>query len=203
MSLITFDLWGTLITNNPEFAVKRNELFHKHELGFTELKTSKSIFNSDIIEKYGIHVDRKLVYIDAFKNVDITIDEINEIIQKTDELFLKYPPLLIYKDTVTVLNMLIDRGYTLGVCSNTLLVYSDVLKRCLCNALNGYNLFFNMKFSDVTGYSKPHKEMFFADAKYHVGDNVLTDGACEQYGIKFIKINTSKKSLSHIFNELS
>ena len=46
-------------------------------------------------------------------------------------------------------------------------------------------------FSDIVGVSKPNGKMFTfkTNPKIHIGDNPITDGACEKYGIKFININ--------------
>lgn len=212
--LITFDVWGTLIKSNPEFSRVRAQLILSYLMnagvnGVDSLKIKEAIAQSKKIVDYkveqsGVHIDREYVYKDALNMLRITpsVSDIEQIIVSVDALFFYcHPPALISDRTATLLAEL-SKHYTLGICSNTVLIYGNAIRA----VLSQYNIlqYFSpehIKFSDEVGCSKPKQKMFFSDAIAHIGDNPVTDGACHKYGIEFIKINETN-NLQSIVRQL-
>lgn len=191
---ISFDLWGTLIVSNPEFKANQKILVNKLDPTIDVnkweqyLKEVKAKFNFQV-EREGIHCDRKEIYKEVFINQSEA--EIDDFIQQSDELFLKYPPLLKDK-SFDIIAYLKARDIQCYICSNTVLIYSNVLLPVV------YNYFKIMAqychFSDVLGTSKPNMRMFDFPFKpdFHVGDNLITDGSCINYDINFYHINETQ-----------
>lgn len=188
---ISFDLWGTLIISNPEFKYNQKQILSKFDRTIDidewelKLKTIKSQYNH-IVEQNGIHFERTELYRKTFEN--LTFNEINDFIKLSDELFLTYPPLLKDKNS-NIIDYLTSAGIKCYISSNTVLIYSNVLSKIVFN-------YFNINaddcnFSDKKGVSKPNQEMFNFKIKpqYHIGDNLITDGACVRNGINFYHIN--------------
>ena len=190
--LCSYDFWGTLCKSNPDFKSAQNELakklFNFSEEKFQSRKTHiKQIIDSNV-ELYGLHYDRRKIYADIFQTTSFST--IDSFITESDKLFLQFPP-------IQQIEMLSEM--TCVVSSNTVLIYNDVMYKVIRKYFGP--VFCN--FSDVLRLSKPRKEMFtFTEGKvlFHVGDNPKTDGACEDYGIKFIpieKYNNFKSTFKH------
>lgn len=212
--LITFDVWGTLIKSNLEFSKSRATRIKNYASysGFITLlkediegaiKAQKKICDA-AVERTGIHIDREDVYKSALKtvNVEFSDGDMQQIIVLIDVLFMSdFPPPLIHPNTAKLMDEL-SKHYTLGICSNTVLIYGNAIR----NVLRQHNILQHfspehIRFSDEMGCSKPNKNMFLNYAMAHIGDNPVTDGACHKYGIEFIQINETN-NLQRIAQQL-
>jgi FMN phosphatase YigB (HAD superfamily) len=76
------------------------------------------------------------------------------------------------------------------------LIYGDVLGKVINNY---FDIPINkMVFSDEYWMSKPNLGIFKThniSLDYHIGDNDITDGACEKLNIKYINIKNNYESL--------
>lgn len=194
---ISFDLWGTLIKNNPLFAEKRLDLIRKdYKLDENTLALLPQQFKywknhyDAIIERSGLHIDRRLIYHQILP--DLALDDLEQLIAKLDDLFVAYPPLLL-PYAAEVLEAL-HPTHQLFLSSNTLLMAGVQLKKAM-ETLGIAKYFSAFRFSDELGYSKPHHSLFYPNSHYHVGDNIRTDGACEQFGIHYFQVHSNAATL--------
>lgn len=189
MKTISYDVWGTLLKSNPDFKMHQSDLAHQFSgINPEDFLVMKDVIKKEfdtIVEQTGIQPDR----VEAYRRIfpDLSIKEINSFIYYSDKLFLAYPPELI-PDSRQLMWDYLQEGFTPVISSNTVFIHGDVLGKiiweefhipmCQCN------------FSDILGVSKPNEKMFNFKIKptMHVGDNPITDGACEKFGIKFINI---------------
>ena len=189
--LISLDLWGTVISGNPEFSEKRYELignFFDDELpiSYNEVVLKKNWYEVKkeadfLVENFGVQPDLHTLWAKLFSNLGIKLNNFNKIKEFNSlyqSLFLKYPPFFLNGCDY------LKNNSNLCISSNTLFTQGKTLNKFLQS--RGVNL--PSKYSDCLNYSKPHSKMFWNTA-YHIGDNSLTDGACEKYGIKFCNVN--------------
>lgn len=186
---ISFDLWDTLILSNPEFKKQQKKLVSSLDIGISadkweaDLIAIKQKINQQVVET-GLHFDRNAIYKQVF--IRQSLEEIAQFIAESNRLFLQYPPLL--KDTFEVISYLKDKGITCYICSNTVLIYGDILQKIIQDYFGIAAE--NCHFSDVLGISKPNPKMFLfpIQTQFHLGDNPITDGACINAGIAFYHI---------------
>lgn len=186
---LSFDLWDTLIASNPAFKKEQKQLVKKIDARLDidkwelQLLALKKNVNQDVA-KTGLHYDRIPIYKQVFLHQ--SPEEIDFFIAESNRLFLQYPPSL--KDDFDVISYLRNKEITCYICSNTLLIYADVLQQ-IVTAYFGIAAE-NCHFSDMLGISKPHPKMFHfpIQTQFHLGDNPITDGACINAGIAFYHI---------------
>lgn len=187
MKAISFDLWGTLIRSNPEFSKAQESLVKE----FTEIENWKELKENAKVyissqELLGIHVDRDKILRPL---LNLSLKDYRSFIEYSNELFLKNPPLLKDFDVVSILR---DKGYRCYISSNTTFIYGDTLAKVVYD--NFGIIKNNCNFSDELGVSKPNEQMFNFQIKptYHIGDNLITDGASENFGIEHYHINSEQ-----------
>jgi putative hydrolase of the HAD superfamily len=184
---VSFDVWGTLLKSNDLFKYHQNKLAKNYGVNnFLEQKSQIKKEVDQIIEKTGIHPDRFKLYQKIFQNYSIR--DIQSFILESDQLFLKYPPHFIKKG-VEKLEEFTKLNYIPLISSNTVFIHSNILHQIIFNEF--YIPKSNCNYSDILGVSKPNEDMFKFRFKptYHIGDNIITDGSCEKYNIKFLNIN--------------
>jgi putative hydrolase of the HAD superfamily len=191
---ISFDLWGTLIISNPEFKYNQKHLVKKlnvlEDVNLWEKKIIEEKFKyNSLVETKGLHFDRKIIYRNVFNK--ITEDQIEEFIVKSDELFLEFPP-LIKDNSFEIIKHLHSLGIKTYISSNTVLIYSNILLKIVKDFFNITEI--DCHFSDKIGVSKPNIKMFDFINKpiYHIGDNLITDGASINCGINFYHISKNQ-----------
>lgn len=188
---VSFDCWGTLLESNPEYKEKQSQKSYdmfgiQSDIFIKNIKESKKYFDL-FVEEHGLHIPRELIYNRAFP--ELSLEDIKQFIIESNKLFREYPPFIKECLDMSLMYDLVRKN-EVYVTSNTVMIYSDVLKYIIqdCFSINVPRMFF----SDVEGYSKPHKLIFRPFLDYHIGDNHITDGACEEYGIKFLDINNNE-----------
>lgn len=188
---ISFDLWGTLITSNPNYRDRRNklleEIFHVDLLP-DELRRGK-VMVDEISELTGRQLDypqtvtlmlglnTKWIDRERFlKNVELFRKE-NTLLVREDN------PLFISPQIPFLLNTLKQCKISMSILSNTSIIPGSMLRDTL-KILEIHDLFSFMIFSDEVGYAKPNKtvyRMLFENVIYksneifHVGDNPYSD----------------------------
>ena len=188
---ISFDLWGTLITSNPEYSAQRAKIVSQHvdQSKYTTFdvqgafKLVKRDFDS-LVETYGVQFKSKDLYDCVFNQLGITESLVvrRDIIQQLNVAFCDYPPIVI-EETLGALETL-HRTYKLILISNTLLIDGSTLYNSL-RSRSLWNCFEQLNFSDELRCSKPSPKIFRrafdnmvvnANEVVHVGDNPRTDG---------------------------
>lgn len=182
---ISFDLWGTLIKSNPEYKEKRLDLIQQ----YTTMSRYEIQYNIDtikknidvLVEKFGFHYNAEDIYFSIMNKCNINTTEVN-LKELCEDLFLKYPPVLIDNDLPELLKEL-AKNYTLVISSNTVLINGFYLERTLYGLGIIYS-FNHAFFSNEIGHSKPNP-LFFKDVHsklglltneiVHIGDNQKTD----------------------------
>ena len=117
---ISLDFWNTICISNPEFAKARSILCKEFNIDLKSIQNYKSI-NLEA-EKKGVHVNRK----SFIENMDF--------IYYMNLLFLKYPPLPIYKNVFEDILKLKDT-HNIFICSNTGLIHGITLHKFIWDVL--------------------------------------------------------------------
>ncbi|WP_289665221.1 HAD family hydrolase [Flavobacterium panacagri] len=197
-SHLSFDLWLTLIKSNPEFKQKRNLLFKEFfeiEHGIekvNEVVRYYDVLCNNINEKTGLNIDTYEIYYLILSALDVDFERndtgsLLEFYKHTEELFLKYKPVLIYPDIQNLFKEITVQDKSISILSNTAFIKGQVLRKLL----EHYELADYFKFqiySDEVGFSKPNPAIFqlvFDEInKYkkinkknvlHIGDNCIAD----------------------------
>lgn len=190
--IISLDFWDTLGRSNSTFKSEQFKIARQYEptLTFSEFLTrfkSTKEFTNNTVEATGFHPHRNELYRHMFPSWSQMI--MQEFINYSDMLFLQYPPSRVEKMFEYVKDWK-DKGYLLYVSSNTIFIHGEVLSKVIFDLYGIVKS--NCKFSDEVGFSKPHPEMFnFSNRPdIHIGDNIKTDGACTEFGIEFLNVET-------------
>jgi len=194
---LSFDFWGTLAVSNPLYKEHQIELIcktlgYKKEFVIEEFKKIKK--KSSLLEEQGIQPNRIALYYRFFDLMD-SVEKLNNLIEQCDELFLKYPPKIILDIKK------LSEVHNCYITSNTILVHSNVLSQFISESF--WIPKENMVFSDQVNVTKPNLKIWKShktNFDYHIGDNIVTDGACENLNIKFL--NTHKNEHLFLFENL-
>lgn len=212
---ISFDYWNTMVRSNPEFRVELNKFI---KLIYPSIcldtweesrKLIKNKYNDLVTNKYEvIEYDSpevpniKFLYKELLSMCGISVNRYNldYIISKINRLFLKYPPIFM-DGCIQVIDSLISNKVKVYVCSNTMFIGGETIQK-LIDRTFGDDVIEGI-YSDVTGYSKPHREMFkelnLRGVELHVGDSPGTDGKCVSAGIEFYHMDKKNNYLTLIY----
>ena len=213
---VTFDLWQTLIVDKPELGRGRmkvridgtisaldeigirlsleqvNEAYRRCSRACQEIRAQeRDISFMEQIECFIRCIDPNL------------IDQLeSKVVQRiatgyADSLFSHPPPL--HPDAVNVLKSLKERGYKLGLISNTGMTPGFTFRKYMDQVgILGY--FDTLIFSDEVRLAKPSVEIFFLTAReikvspeelIHVGDDLQNDVfVAHNAGLKTIWVKT-------------
>lgn len=200
---ISFDLWQTLISGNPQFKQEKCELIRSF---FNIDKSDREILDSfvradklldKVQEKFLIQPEHFISWAIVLSEIGIEQSnpaEIEKFLEIYNRLFLEFPPIL-FDDVEWFFEKLLKTGETDSyILSNTILVRSEILEKFIdTTVLREFTAFF----SD-THFPKPDSRAFeaFENKPFiHVGDNLYADGNCVNSGIEFYQIRTNGKSL--------
>lgn len=132
--IISFDFWNTLVSKNPEYKINRNievqKLFPHRTID--EVNAAFSFMKNIDIETQEISsVPIKRDYLfDAISGILVGDVNSSRLWDLCDNLFLKYPPILI-PETKETIEYLYNKGYKLAICSNTGFAAGWLLDRIL------------------------------------------------------------------------
>jgi putative hydrolase of the HAD superfamily len=216
---ISFDLWLTLIKSNPLFKRKRAELitayFHPRNMNVEQIdmliRHKDKIFDR-YNEMYGTKIPAKYMYLNLLQSIDsqshrVDIDDALWLMQRSNELFMDYPPQLLHGQIPDILRNLQSETKTLNIGSNTGYMEGEILRKVL-KKTGIYDFFTFFVFSDEIQTSKPSAAFFqtILDKAgvpksniLHVGDNLKTDyqGAVN-FGFDALLITNS----NYMFNDI-
>lgn len=200
---ISFDLWVTLINGNPKFKKEKCELIRNY---FKVTGNDEKILNAfikadklldNLQEKFLLQPEHLTAWAVVLHEIGIeqtSVEEIKLFLQTYNRLFLEYPPILL-DDVEWLFEKLfkIER-LDLYILSNTILVIGETLDKfvkttCL-REIKAY-------YSD-THFPKPDCRAFETLGNrpfIHVGDNIIADGKCKDFGVEFYQVRTNGKSL--------
>ena len=217
VTAVIFDLWQTLIIDDRELALKRAQL--RIEGALKALHDAGEEFSQDRVwEAYHqcseicqvIHaqehdmsfmeqVSNFIEHIDTGLRDRLTPDTVNQISTAYADSFFRFPPPL-HPCAVATLGCLKEKGYLLGLISNTGMTPGSTL-RVYMEQVGILGFFDVLIFSDEVLLSKPSREMFLLiikalkippDLVVHVGDHLTNDVAgAKLAGLKAIWIRGS------------
>lgn len=200
LDAVTFDLWQTLIIDNRDLGLKRAQ--HRINGVLEVIKNSGEQFSEEHVwesyrrcssicesiraqgkdvsfaDQVGIFVEQ----IDSGLQGRLTIDAMNEMRATYANSFFYSPPVL-HRDAPGVLRNLKEKGYALGLISNTGMT-PGIVFRIYMGQLGIMRFFDKLIFSDEVLISKPSKEVFLLmvealktapNRTVHVGDNITND----------------------------
>jgi putative hydrolase of the HAD superfamily len=200
---ITIDLWLTLIRSHPSYKKERvmNVFRILHGLGYKgtpdRIKDAIEVvdnYHTMVCEKTGFHnMTQRDLWFMVLHQLDIhnriTLEDVDSIITKCNELFILYPPEYIEPDTLEILREVADMDITIDIISNTGFITGTTVRRALLNRTIG-RVIRSMYFSDAQVYAKPNFQLFMTSLAsvrlnhgaglkpehiLHVGDNMITD----------------------------
>lgn len=208
ISVVTFDLWGTLIKNVSYKEDRLRMLIdilksNNINISYETLKKAYKVMNTylDAVRhsennRFVTQHERMNYLIKECLGINISIKLQNEILVKFQAVVLNNPPPLL--DNVNYVLEEFSSKYTLAIISDTGLTSSKTLRQVL--DLYGILKYFSfLIFSDEVGFNKPHPLMFSSILNYkkvclpeviHIGDLLDTDimGA-KSFGINAIWLN--------------
>lgn len=193
----SFDLWLTLIKSHPEFKTKRVELFSsffKVDKPIEEVAKAVKYYDdlcNTINEVIGGNVDTFEIYLLILNSLNVDIKQLNqdnfkEFYQKSEDLFLEYKPVVIFKELHNFFDEIKNQGKTINILSNTGFIKGKTMRKFLINENLDQYIDFHI-YSDEIKCSKPNPLVFQEvknqirnqelqmDQILHIGDNPIAD----------------------------
>ncbi len=190
-SVLSFDLWMTLIRSNPEFRPARNAVFRSAIAPampaeeFDRIVHEQDSIADTIAEQDGRDMsfeERVQMIAQAATASHVNALTMEGLYQQQTELLETHPPILLSPRTADVLEQLGTR-YDLAVISNTGFIRGREMRRML-GSLGVLESFQYLIFSNEIDSPKPDKRIFDvllqlaqvpAGAVTHIGDNMIAD----------------------------
>ncbi|MBD8082397.1 HAD family hydrolase [Chryseobacterium caseinilyticum] len=193
----SFDLWLTLIRSHPEFKTKRVELFASYfevEKPVDEVATVVKYYDdlcNTINEVIGGNVDTYEIYLLILNSLNVDLkqlnrERLNEFYQKSEDLFLEYKPVVIFKNLHEFFAEIKNQGKTINILSNTGFIKGRTMRKFLIEENLDRYIDFHI-YSDELKVSKPNP-LVFQEVKnliknqdlqmnriLHIGDNPIAD----------------------------
>lgn len=196
-SHFSFDLWLTLIKSHPEFKAKRVELFSSFfDVNKPINEVAKVVKYYDdlcntINEVIGGNVDTFEIYLLILNALEVDLKQVNkgilnEFYQKSEYLFLKYKPVVIFENLHQFFDEIRNQGKTISILSNTGFIKGKTMRKFLIEENLDQYIDFHI-YSDELKISKPNP-LVFQEVKnliknqnlemnqiLHIGDNAIAD----------------------------
>lgn len=224
MKHFSFDLWLTIIKSNPHFKSKRVTFFHEHyNFSNHSEKEIKSVFRkvdlmcNQVNESVGFNLDTKEMYLMVLyllneNSIDYSKIDINKLYNEMENLVLSYPPDILNKKIVPILQILKEKNKTVSLLSNTGFIEGKTINKILKKI--DLKKYFDFEiYSDQQNLSKPNQRLFEIVFKktcgihnnsletkdiMHIGDNPIADiQGAQNYGM-----STFQVSDDHSFEKL-
>lgn len=191
---VSFDVWGTLISANSMYALRRtqlvSEMFHLDTAVVKKAYTETKSFVDTAAEKHGVAYSTDGVFSMFFDalNLPVPLGPQSRMLmrQHFEALFRTYAP-TIHEDVTPLRIFLKNRGVTMSIGSNSNFISGTVMFPFLQSELN--NMFDFGVFSDLDLVAKPDTEFFdrvvieaskdrdlYRHEILHVGDSRICDG---------------------------
>lgn len=205
---ISFDLWLTLIKSDPEYKLRRNQLFRDffaiaQPIDVVAAAIRKfDILTNSINEKVTKNFDTHEIYclILDHLNVDINSynrEQLDQFYLQTEQLLMQHKPLLLQDCLPAFLKQLHDQGKTLNILSNTAFIKGSSLRQIIAHyQLQDYFAF--QIYSDEVGCSKPGQQIYS-----HAYQNIQQLGNIEKHEVLHVgdnKVSDYDGALAYGFN---
>lgn len=200
---VSFDLWMTLIDGNPQFKREKYQLIRSYfGLDYSDDHLANAFRQADTLldrlqERFLVQPDNLTswaIVLEAIGLEETSADEIATFLQRYNELFLEFPPLL-FEDAKFLCERLFNvENLKLFILSNTILVTGKTLDKFLKTTI----LKEIPAFYSDSHFPKPDRRAFErlpTKPSLHIGDNLVTDGSSARCGIQFYQVRTNGKSL--------
>lgn len=214
--ILSFDVWNTLLSANPEFKAARiQEIMRLSDLPKVtvqiKMRDTKRILDF-MQEETGNAFTSLFCWKLFLKNCGYSgdIDSMAEILLDTSNyLFTKHPPHFDVELVKVIRKMKKNMSHISAIVlvSNTNFVPGNVLWSTCFEHLD---LFDNAYFSDQEGYAKPHFAAFTKGwpvclgygvpkgSIIHIGDTIATDGAAVEQGAEFMLVSNPADTLKRL-----
>jgi len=206
--LISFDVWNTLLSPNPEYAKQRNQwLSDKFNIPISRIEyVYNNVKNQldNLVEKKHQCLSNKDVYSKFLRSIGIFDYNRIKLRDELEHMFEEYPPIYL-SETIKYLHDIQEQGIKLSIASNTNFIRGKTLNKAVISKW-GINWKFGV-FSDQINHPKPHPQFWksvtnrayltmgiLPEEIIHIGDNKLCDGSCIQSGIHY-QYNESPSTL--------
>ncbi len=224
MKHFSFDLWLTLIKSNPLFKGNRvNFFYQQYNFSNHSEREIKSVFRkvdlmcNQVNESVGLNLDSKEMYLMVLyllneNSIDYNKIDINKLYNEMENLVLSYPPIILNKKVVPILQILKEKNKTISLLSNTGFIKGKTIDKIL-KKLDLKKYFDFEIYSDQQNLSKPNQRLFEIVFKktcesynsslkakdiMHIGDNPIADiQGAQNYGM-----STFYVSDDHSFEKL-
>lgn len=208
---ISFDVWNTLITANPQYAYERTEIIS--DFGGVPPKEANAAYAHvkrvlDTEAENMVCGDEYNAWYKLGRYLGVNRQVAEEMKIHCEKAFLAYPPCL-NEDFVDQL-IYLSFNYELSIKSNTNFISGRILSEAMgFDRMPWWNF---MHFSDEHLLCKPDI-LFFAKtllesnldelSNYeilHIGDSEIYDGKCVDLGFKFCHIKNPEDLLNKLVN---
>jgi putative hydrolase of the HAD superfamily len=222
---ISFDLWMTLIKSNPKFKVERAKYFfdfhnrqQKSFFEITQFIREIDVMCNEINEINGNSISSEEMNLMVLYKINDTLENYDSVLMvriynEINELFENNSPTLFDHNTLTVLENLKRKNYSMSLLSNTAFIKGKSLTNIL-DKLNISDFFEFLFFSDEYNLSKPNQKFFsetfdkiknetgvYKSEVVHIGDNYKADYlGSKLFGYQPILINSNDKSILELNN---
>jgi putative hydrolase of the HAD superfamily len=193
----SFDLWLTLIKSHPEFKTKRVELFTSFfnvDKPIDEVAKTVKYYDdlcNTINEVTGGNIDTFEIYLMILSALNVDVRQLDKnkletFYLKSEELFLEYKPVIIFKNIKEFLDQIKNQGKTVNILSNTGFIKGRTMRKFLIQEELDQYIDFHI-YSDEINISKPNP-LIFQEIKnnlkdqelpmhriLHIGDNPVAD----------------------------
>lgn len=178
---VSFDLWLTLIKSNPEFKLKRANLFREFfniEVSLEEINKDIRYYDTvcnNINETTGLNIDTLEIYLLILSKYGIKTDLeiLNQFYKETEDLFFAFKPTLLTHFDLVFFEELKAKGITVNILSNTGFIKGETLRKFISELPFSHCIDFQL-YSDEEEISKPNP-LFFQKVKDRLGDDVLQE----------------------------
>ncbi len=189
---LSFDVWGTLITNNPDYIPVRNSIISKHlkcsyEEAQLKYKQVKKLTDK-LQEETGNALHARHAWIELCKDSPDKFTYLN-LMQELNQAWTRIGPIARQED-IRALQEAFYLGHTLSITSNTSMTSGEVLGPWLVKTFG--DIFTEMNFSDVVGKAKPNPELLGSSVDksiskgmtvIHFGDSLVDNQVAVNKGI--------------------
>jgi FMN phosphatase YigB (HAD superfamily) len=209
--ILSFDVWNTLLSANPEFKTARIDAIVS-ETGLPKIAVATKLRDTKRVLDF-IQEDTGKAFTSLFcwklflkhVNYEGDIDEMGRtLLEISNTLFVRYPPSFDVELVKVIRKMKKGMSHIdeIVLVSNTNFVPGNLLWTTCFEHLD---LFDSAFFSDQWGVGKPSEEAFARGwplicgrKVIHVGDTIVTDGACTKYGAEFILVKDPSDTLKRL-----
>ena len=164
---------------------------------------------NQVNESVGFNLDNKEMYLMVLyllneNSIDYSVINIDKLCDEMENLVFLYPPQILNKKIIPILEILKEKNKTISLLSNTGFIKGETMEKLL--EMHQIKKYFDFQvYSDQHNLSKPNKKIFeivFNEILkirkpniskkdvMHIGDNSTSDiKGAKNYGFSFFKVS--------------